>query len=127
MPRDPEATVRTVLRSRENLSEDALREILECFTEDAVWHNMPVEPAVGRSAIAAFLRQAVPFPETLQIELRSIATSGTTVFAEHTDTHLGNGRTLVIPCCGVFETRDGLIHSWRDYFDLRTWTKQGGT
>ena len=124
---DPEATVRTVLRSRDTLSEDALLEILGCFTEDAVWHNMPVEPAVGRPAIAAFFKHAVPFPESLQIEIKNIATQGTTVFAEHVDTHSGAGRDIVIPCCGVFETRGGLISLWRDYFDVRTWSNQGGT
>ena len=121
---EPEATVRTVLRSRESLSEDALAEILACFTEDAVWHNMPLKPAVGKTAIAALLKQAVPFPEALRIEIKSLATRGTTVFAEHVDTHLGAGREIVIPCCGVFETKAGLINEWRDYFDIRTWSKQ---
>jgi len=127
MPADPEETVRSVLRSRESLSEDALAEILECFTEDAVWHNMPVEPVIGKTAIAAFLKQAVPFPESLHIEIRNIATRGTTVFAEHIDTHCGAGRDIVVPCCGIFETRGGLISIWRDYFDVRTWSEQGGT
>jgi limonene-1,2-epoxide hydrolase len=126
MPNAPETAVRTVLRSRESLSEDALAEILDCFTEDAVWHNMPVGPAVGKSAIAAMLRAAVPAPESLQIEIKNIDTHGTTVFVERVDTHLGSGRKIVIPCCGVFETRGGRISVWRDYFDLRTWTKQGG-
>lgn len=127
MPSDPEATVRSVLRSRDRLSADALSEILACFTDDAVWHNMPVEPAVGKPAIAAMLKQAVPFPEALQIEIKNIATRGTTVFVEHTDTHLGAGREITIPCCGVFETRGGLICAWRDYFDLRTWRQQAGS
>ena len=127
MPRTPEATVRTVLGSRARLSAAALEEILDCFTEDAVWHNMPVNPAVGRAAIAAVLRGAVPGNERLEIEIKNIATHGSTVFVERVDTHLGEGRTIVMPCCGVFETRDGLISVWRDYFDLRTWTDQGGT
>jgi len=126
MAHEPEATVRTVLRSRESLTDDALAEILDCFTEDAIWHNMPVGRAVGKVAIADGLRHAVPFPESLEIEIKNIASKGTTVFAEHVDTHVGNGRKIVIPCCGVFETRDGLISVWRDYFDLRTWRKQGG-
>jgi limonene-1,2-epoxide hydrolase len=115
------------LRSRDCLSEGDLSEILACFTDDAVWHNMPVERAVGKLAIAALLRQAVPFPETLQIEIKSIATRGTTVFAEHVDTHHGAGRRIVIPCCGVFETRGGLISTWRDYFDIGTLSEPAGS
>jgi limonene-1,2-epoxide hydrolase len=126
MANEAEVTVRALLRSRESLSEEALAEILGCFTEDAVWHNMPVEPAVGKAAIAAVLRHAVPVSEGLDIEIKNVATQGTTVFVEHVDTHLGAGKKIVIPCCGVFETRDGLISVWRDYFDMRTWKKQGG-
>jgi len=126
MPNDPETMVRTLLRSRKSLSEDVLAEMLDCFTEDAVWHNMPVEPAVGKPAIAAALRHAVPAPEGLEIEIKTIANHGTTVFVKRVDTHTGAGRKIVMRCCGVFETRDGLISAWRDYFDMRTWTKQGG-
>jgi limonene-1,2-epoxide hydrolase len=36
-----------------------------------------------------------------------------------------NGKTAAIPVAGVFELNDaGKITSWRDYFDLATFTKQ---
>ncbi len=49
------------------------------------------------------------------------------VIVEREDRHLlKDGKTIVMPACGVFETRDGLISACRDYFDLRTWRDQGG-
>ena len=126
MSAEPETAVRTALRSRESLTDDAINEMLACFADGAIWHNMPGEPAVGKAAIAATLRWAVPVPESLHIEIKSIATCGTTVFVERVDTHSGAGRTIVMPCCGVFETENGLIKVWRDYFDMQTWLDQVG-
>jgi limonene-1,2-epoxide hydrolase len=124
MAGEPEAVVRAALRSRASLTEDVISEMLVCFREDAIWHNMPGEPAVGKPAIAATLRLAVPVPESLHIEIRNLATHGTTVFVERVDTHSGAGRKIVMPCCGVFETESGLIKTWRDYFDMQTWLSQ---
>ena len=28
-----------------------------------------------------------------------------------------------LPCCGVFEMKEGKIKIWRDYFDMGTYTK----
>jgi limonene-1,2-epoxide hydrolase len=126
MPRDPESTVRTLFQAMENPSEESLTEILACFTDDAVWHNIPVDPAVGKPAIEAVFKHLAPVSEGVTINVKNIVTSGTTVIVERVDTHLGGGKTIVIPACGVFETRDGLISAWRDYFDMRTWRKQGG-
>ncbi len=126
MPNDPEATVRTYLRGIQSWSEDTLAELLDCFTEDAVWHNMPVDPAVGKAAIEAVLRRLAPVSESVTIEIKNIVVHGTSVFVERVDTHVGGGKKIVIPACGVFETREGLISAFRDYFDMRTWRKQGG-
>jgi limonene-1,2-epoxide hydrolase len=126
MPNEPETTVRSLLRTMENLSEDSLVQLLSYFTEDAVWHNVPVEPAVGRAAIEAVFRLLAPVSEGLTIEIKNIVAQGSTVVVERVDTHVGDGKKIVIPVCGVFEIRDGLISAWRDYFDMRTWRKQGG-
>ena len=88
---------------------------------------MPIEPAVGKAAIAALFRQLAPTWGGVDIEIKNIATQGTTVIVEREDRHLlAGGKKIVMPVCGVFETRDGLISACRDYFDLRTWRKQGG-
>ena len=127
MQNEPEKTVRTYLRGWETWSEHILTETLECFTEDAVWHNMPIEPAVGKAAIEALLRQLGPTWGSVEIEIKNIATQGTTVIVEREDRHhLADGKKIVMPVCGVFEIRDGLISACRDYFDLRTWQKQSG-
>jgi limonene-1,2-epoxide hydrolase len=125
MPNEPERTVRNYLRGWEKWSEDVLSELLDGLTEDAVWHNMPIEPAVGKVAIAAFYREMAPTWGSVEITIKNIATQGTTVIVEREDTHLfADGKKIVMPVCGVFETRDGLISACRDYFDLQTWRKQ---
>jgi len=127
MSKDPETTIRAYHRGIARWSDDALAAILECFTEDAVWHNMPIEPAVGKPAIAALLRQLAPTWGRVETEIKNLAPRGTTFIVERVDTHFfPGGKRIVMPVCGVFETRGGLISECRDYFDLRTWKKQGG-
>ncbi len=85
---EPESTVRTYLRGWERWSEDVLSEALDCFTEDAVWHNMPIQPAIGKAAIEALFRQLAPTWGSVEIEIKNIATQGTTVIVERVDRHL---------------------------------------
>jgi len=32
-------------------------------------------------------------------------------------------KTIELPCCGVFELRDGKIGIWRDYFDMNSYVQ----
>jgi limonene-1,2-epoxide hydrolase len=92
--------------------------IVECFTEDGVYHSVPLSPIVGRAAIAEWVRgfAGVP-PGRLQVH-HQVATTGV-VMNERTDTITLNGRPVVLPICGVFEmSPDGRIRAWREYFDL---------
>ena len=87
---------------------------------------MPLEPTIGKPAIEVALRRLAPISEDVTIEINSLVAKGTTVFVERVDTHIVDGKKIVIPACGVFEIRDGLIIEFRDYFDMRTYLKQGG-
>lgn len=100
--------------------------ILDFFTEDAVYTNIPVDPpnegkAAIRQAIEGFLRMArkVDFVVHHQTE-----NAHGVVMNERTDRfHLEKG-VAEAPVMGVFEIEGGKIRAWRDYFDLATFMKQ---
>jgi limonene-1,2-epoxide hydrolase len=101
--------------------------IMGYFAEDALWDNVPMNsPAKGRAAIRemtqGFLKDTTSFGAKI---LKSLHV-GNTVFNERVDTiKMKNGKGADIPVAGIFELNDaGKITSWRDYFDLATFTKQ---
>ncbi len=91
--------------------------ILECFTEDAVYHSMPLTPIVGKEAIEAWVRGFEDVPPG-RLEVRNQVASGAVVMNERTDFITLNGKPVTLPICGVFEMDGGRIRTWREYFDL---------
>lgn len=98
--------------------------ILDAFTDDGVYHNMPLQPAVGKAAIAALLGVILGPASEVKFEIRQIAAAGDVVLTERIDRFVMGGKTVELPVMGAFEVRDGKIAAWRDYFDMATWTKQ---
>jgi limonene-1,2-epoxide hydrolase len=99
-------------------------ELVEYFTDDAVYHNIPVDPAVGHDAILALLNMFMGAIDRLEFQVRNIAAVGDTVLTERVDVfHLPNG-TIELPVMGTFEVKDGKIAAWRDYFDLNQYMAQ---
>ena len=91
--------------------------IIGCLTEDAVYHSMPLEPIVGKEAIAAWVRGFEDVrPGRLEVH-HQIATADI-VMNERTDHIVLNGHPVTLPITGVFEIRDGRVRAWREYFDL---------
>jgi limonene-1,2-epoxide hydrolase len=105
--------------SRRNIDE-----LLAFFTDDAVYHNMPLPPAQGHAAIRRVMEFFVPPAETIDFQVRSIASTGAVVFTERLDRFVIGGKTVELPVAGVFEVEAGRIRAWRDYFDMPTWTRQ---
>ena len=99
-------------------------ELLGYFSDDAVYHNMPLDPAVGTEAIRVVLGMFVPPAEQIDWEILSIASSGNVVFTERVDRFVIGGTQIELPVAGVFEIEGGKITAWRDYFDLQTWMNQ---
>lgn len=98
--------------------------ILDAFTEDGVYHNIPMQPAAGKDAIKAVLGMILGPATEVSFEIVNIVARGDVVMTERVDTFRMGERTIALPVMGVFELRDGKIAAWRDYFDLATWTKQ---
>ncbi len=99
-------------------------QILQFFADDAVYHNMPLQPVQGKDAIKGVIEQFLAPFERAEWEVKQIAAAGDTVLTERVDRFIGVERTVELPVMGVFEVRAGKIAAWRDYFDLAAWTRQ---
>jgi len=98
--------------------------VIDWFAEDAVMHNMMMDPLEGKAAIRGLLDMFFARAEKVEMEIVSRAVAGDTVMIERRDHFVWNGRTGTLPVVGVFEVRDGLIRSWREYFDRPTYERQ---
>ena len=94
-------------------------ELLGFFTPDAVYHNIPMAPAVGVDAIRATLEMFVPLSPAIDFELVNVASHGSVVFTERLDRMSFGGNPVELPVAGVFELQGGKITAWRDYFDMK--------
>jgi limonene-1,2-epoxide hydrolase len=99
-------------------------ELVEYFADDAVYHNIPVAPAVGREAILGLLNMFITPAEGVEFRVLNIVADGDTVLTERVDVfQLPNG-VIELPVMGTFEVRAGKIAAWRDYFDLNQYMSQ---
>jgi len=94
------------------------------FTDDAVYHNIPMEPIVGREAIGATFAAFMGMAERIEFETLHTAVDGSIVMTERIDRFISPARTVTLPVMGTFEVVDGKIRAWRDYFDLAQFTTQ---
>jgi limonene-1,2-epoxide hydrolase len=102
----------------------APNELVDYFSDDAVYHNIPVDPAVGREAILGLLNMFVTPAERVEFRVRNIVADGDTVLTERVDVFQLPNATIELPVMGTFEVRDGKIVAWRDYFDLNQYMSQ---
>jgi limonene-1,2-epoxide hydrolase len=102
-----------------------VEELLAFFTDDAVYHNIPLESAKGKDAIRGVINTFLPMARSLHFKVLNSAGNGNVVFNERVDIFdLGNGKTISLPVAGVFEVTGSKISAWRDYFDMAMYTKQ---
>ena len=91
-------------------------QIVASFTDDAVYHNISLEPLVGKAAIREFVAGYAGVPSD-RVDFRHQLVSGNVVMNERLDHVTFGGRVVDLPICGVFELRDGRIARWTDYYD----------
>jgi limonene-1,2-epoxide hydrolase len=94
------------------------------FSEDAAYHNGPLEPVVGRDAIQATFAEFMGMGGHVDVDIVHLVAEGAIVMTERVDHFLGNDGTLSLPVMGIIEVHDGAITAWRDYFDLTQFTAQ---
>ena len=103
-------------------------ELAAFFSDDAVYHNIPLAPVVGRAAIAdnfaSFIRPGAPGIERIDFRVANIAANGPIVMTERVDVFTRSGRSFELPVMGIFEVSGSKIKAWRDYFDLNQFTSR---
>jgi limonene-1,2-epoxide hydrolase len=93
------------------------------FTEDAVYHNIPMESIQGREAIKEFIAGFTAAYDGIDFVVHRQISDGNLVMNERTDVlRRKDGVDVRLPVTGVFEIVDDRIAAWRDYFDLATIT-----
>jgi limonene-1,2-epoxide hydrolase len=123
MPTDAEKVVSEFCNAWPRMNID---ELLGFFTDDAVYHNIPMEPARGKAAIRTVIHTLIlSAAKSLHFKVLHSASAGNIVFNERIDVFdLNNGKTVSLPVAGVFEVTGSKISAWRDYFDPAMYTKQ---
>ena len=102
-------------------------ELAGYFSDDAVYHNIPIAPVTGPAEIEKVLQQFLGPASEAQFEILSIAASGNAVLTERMDRFRIGDKRIELPVMGTFEVdADGKISAWRDYFDMNQFTSQMG-
>ncbi len=112
---EAERIVRAFCDAFDGRNAEALRPY---FTDDVVYHNIPLDPAVGIDATIAFIENFFGMCESMTIETVHLAVRGDVVLTERIDTFTVGEVVAPLLVMGTFELRDGKICAWRDYFDL---------
>jgi limonene-1,2-epoxide hydrolase len=98
--------------------------IMAFFTDDAVYHNIPIAPVAGRDAIRETIAGFTGGVDKLEFRVLNIAATGAIVLTERVDVFVTGDRSIELPVMGTFEVVDGRIAAWRDYFDLNQFMSQ---
>ena len=98
--------------------------IVDCFTDDAVYHNIPIAPVTGKQAIRDTIAGFTGGVDTIEFRVLNIGADGNVVLTERVDAFIMPSVTIELPVMGTFEVRDGKIAAWRDYFDLNQFMSQ---
>lgn len=114
----------TVTRFCEAWSKLDLDEIVGFLSDDAVYHNIPLDPVTGREAIRATIAGFTAGVDRVEFEILNTAVDGNVVLNERIDRFVSPERTIELPVMGTFEVADGRITAWRDYFDLNQFMTQ---
>ena len=101
-----------------------LDEIVAFFSDDAVYHNIPLAPVVGPAQIRATIEGFSGGVEKIEFIVDNIAAAGGTVLTERRDIFTFANGVIDLPVMGTFEVADGKITAWRDYFDMNQFMSQ---
>ena len=101
-----------------------LDEIVAFFSDDAVYHNIPLAPVVGPDQIRATIEGFSGGVDKIEFRVDNIAADGAIVLTERHDIFTFANGEIDLPVMGTFEVADGKITAWRDYFDMNQFMSQ---
>jgi limonene-1,2-epoxide hydrolase len=100
--------------------------IMSYFADDAVYHNMPLDPLVGHAEIRTLIESFTAGVERVDFEIVHIVADGNVVLTERVDRFTYSDKVINLPVMGTFEVQGDKIVAWRDYFDLNQFMSQMG-
>lgn len=104
-----------------------IEHILSFLADDAVYHNVPVQPIVGRAAIRQIFQAFLDNFRSAALDVVAMAAQPDLVMAERVDRFvLNDGRKVDLPVTGVFVIKNQKIVRFSDYFDLASFERQSG-
>ena len=98
-------------------------ELVAYFSDDGIYHNMPMGPVAGRENVRNLIRGFLSTWTKTDWEIRNLIASGNVVIAERVDRTQAGAKRVDLPCTGVFVMEGGKIKEWRDYFDMATYQR----
>jgi len=105
-------------------SDNDLDALMGFFADDAVYHNIPIDPVTGVDTIKATIAGFTQGVEKIEFRVDNIAADRNVVLTERVDVFHLPGNTIELPVMGTFEVKDGKITAWRDYFDMQQFMSQ---
>lgn len=105
-------------------SDNDLDALMAFFTDDAVYHNIPIDPVKGVDTIRSTIEGFTQGVEKIEFRVDNIAADGDIVMTERVDVFHLPGKAIELPVMGTFEVQDGKIAAWRDYFDMQQFMSQ---
>lgn len=106
-----------------------LDRVLSLMSEDAVYHNLPLDPLNGQQQITGFIEGFFQLTATTKFKILTLVADEKRVVTERVDTFGFKDGSIMkeLPVLGIFEfDKEGKISSWREYWDLQDWVKRGG-
>jgi len=101
--------------------------VMGFFTDDCVYHNIPVAPVSGTKAIRGVIDGFSGMASQIEWELHQIAENEAgVVLTERVDKFLIGEKWVSLPVMGSFEFEGDKISAWRDYFDMNQFQSQLG-
>jgi limonene-1,2-epoxide hydrolase len=119
-----ETPLELVRRFCDSWSGGDLDAIVAFFTDDATYHNIPVDPVTGKDAIKATIAGFTAGVDKIEFRVHHIVADGNIVLTERTDVFVTAAKTIELPVMGTFEVAGDKIAAWRDYFDLNQFMSQ---
>ncbi len=116
--KDNEQIIRQFIAAWSRLNVD---ELLEYFTDDGTYHNMPMQPVKGKDNIKQLIEGFTDAWTETQWDIVCLMSKDDLVVAERLDRTKFGDKSVDLPCVGVFEMEKGKIKVWRDYFDANTY------
>ena len=119
----PRECVQGIYQAFEALDLEAVYELLD---DNVTYQNMAQAPLHGKKALQE-MWTGFDRIDKLDLKILNTAVNDDVVMVERLDHLVLGGQDIFIPMVACFNVRDGLVVSWREYYDMATMEAQMGT